>query len=156
MTSKRCFKCGQVKGLDRFYEHKHMADGHLNKCKDCTKAYEKERRQGESRAAILAYDRARAAAPHRVSARAAYAKTDAGRAAHNRATDSWSVKHPDRRKASHMVGNAIRDGLIHRSPCWVCGGKAQAHHPDYSRPLDVVWLCPPHHKAAHAIVRDFR
>lgn len=34
---KVCFKCHTEKSLDEYYAHKEMADGHLNKCKDCTK-----------------------------------------------------------------------------------------------------------------------
>lgn len=34
---KRCFRCGTERSLDEFYTHPGMADGHLNKCKECTK-----------------------------------------------------------------------------------------------------------------------
>lgn len=43
MSYKECFKCGEIKDLFHFYKHKDMADGHLNKCKVCTRSDVKER-----------------------------------------------------------------------------------------------------------------
>jgi len=37
-----------------------------------------------------------------------------------------------------------------RRPCTVCGAmKSEAHHEDYSKPLEVTWLCRTCHKAEH-------
>lgn len=45
---------------------------------------------------------------------------------------------------------AIRDGVLIRKPCEVCGAKkVDAHHDDYERPLSVRWLCRRHHNQHH-------
>ncbi len=75
-----------------------------------------------------------------------YKKTEKGKAAAARARANWIAKNPEKRRAQVAVGNAIRDGRLEKKPCEFCGEiKVEAHHHDYSRPLDVVWLCKAHH-----------
>ena len=65
-----------------------------------------------------------------------------------RATKLNRVKFPEAYRARWMVRNAIRDGKLIRQQCH-CGAKAEAHHEDYSKPLEVEWLCTKHHKVHH-------
>ena len=45
MKEKICFRCNVKKQLNEFYVHKQMSDGHLNKCKTCTKDDTKKRHE---------------------------------------------------------------------------------------------------------------
>jgi len=63
----------------------------------------------------------------------------------------WRKRNPKSYIAHLAVSAALRHGVIERKPCEHCGAsKSEAHHPDYERPYDVVWLCRKHHKAVHA------
>lgn len=72
-----------------------------------------------------------------------------------RVQKDWREQHPHRRSAQSALGAALKAGRIMKQPCLICGSKAEAHHPDYSTPLDVVWLCSQHHKQAHALAKVF-
>lgn len=62
----------------------------------------------------------------------------------------WRAKNPEKYKAHMKVFNAIQKGVLMREPCSVCGeGKAHAHHEDYTKPLDVIWLCLECHRRTH-------
>lgn len=71
----------------------------------------------------------------------------------------YKLQYPERRAAQIKLNNAIRAGLL--APWPACAHPegcdcttVEAHHPDYSRPLDVIWLCQAHHKQAHALARQ--
>lgn len=51
---------------------------------------------------------------------------------------------------SQKVRDAVENGKLLKTPCEVCGKQeSEAHHPDYSKPLSVVWLCRQHHLEIH-------
>lgn len=54
-------------------------------------------------------------------------------------------------KAVGALNYAIRKGKLTRQPCEECGAeKAEGHHDDYAKPLEVRWLCRTHHRQHHA------
>lgn len=152
-TEKTCFKCHETKPLTEFYRHPAMGDGHLGKCKACTKADVILNRLSKL-SYYRQYDRQRASAPHRVIARQEYQQTPAYNIAARKAKAAWDKANPHKKKAATTVNNRKKRGKIDALPCWTCGDpKAEAHHPDYSMPLDVVWLCRKHHTELHKMAR---
>ena len=130
---KTCFKCGEEKELDGFYRHPMMKDGHLNKCKECNKV-DSSMRDPEK---LREYERKRSSRPERKE----YAIR---RQRENRR------KYPEKNRARRILLYHKRKGSVIQQPCEVCGNpKTQAHHDDYSRPLEVRWLCMICHKRHH-------
>lgn len=143
----KCRTCMADKPDDAFYM------SNKTRCKECVKAAVRENRLNNIDH-YRSFDRGRANLPHRVDARIKYRQTDAYRISHALATKKWKVANAIRRQAHLKVRSAIREGALVPEPCFVCGAKAEAHHPDYDAPLAVSWLCPPHHKQAHALMKE--
>lgn len=143
MESKVCFRCQQERHLSEFYRHPKMADGYLGKCKDCTRADVREnylKRADQYRA----YEKARNATAERK--RALQSACNRSRA---NGGQKWAAR--------QAVKRAIRSGHIVRpEACSSCGavGRIEAHHHDYSKPLDVMWLCFKCHRIEHGQYRD--
>jgi hypothetical protein len=138
---KKCFKCETVKPLSEFYKHSQMADGHVNKCKECNKNDVTSNRN-KNLEKVRAYDRARGKEPERIKANVEI----------NRA---WRAEDARRVRAHNAVARAIRAGELVRQPCCRCGdAKSVAHHEDYEKPLDVMWLCQPCHKQRHKELKE--
>jgi hypothetical protein len=61
-----------------------------------------------------------------------------------------SVEERKRRSAARTIWNHHRrDEHIPSQLCEICGKKAEAHHDDYGKPLEVRWLCFKHHREWH-------
>jgi hypothetical protein len=133
---KTCIQCVQEKPSEEFYSHPKMADGRLNKCKTCCKSYAKARRI-EHPEIVRDIDRRKTLQPARKQWRVEYQR-------------KTRKQFPEKYLARTIVSNAIKCGKIARQPCVKCGAiDAQAHHPDYTQPLNVVWLCFAHHREIH-------
>jgi len=148
MEAKRCFKCGELKLLSEFYKHPQMADGHLNKCKDCHKKDVRENRSKKIEY-YRGYDKSRNSDIARLIARRRYLHDHPE--VKKRAIERYREKYPEKRIAHVITGNAIRDNRLIKKPCQVCGKieDVEAHHEDYSKPLEVEWLCLEHHLQRH-------
>jgi len=150
--SKSCFKCGVHKPLSEFYKHKMMADGHLNKCKDCAKKDVRQNRDANLDY-YKEYDRQRSNNPERVAERSDYAQSEAGKRANAEAKKRWIESNLIKRAAQVMFRNRARNRpeLI-KHECESCGIRdvqLNAHHDDYSKPLDVRFLCGKCHSKWH-------
>ena len=69
--------------------------------------------------------------------------------AHADAAFRYRLRNPEKVNARETVKKALRAGVLHRpGRCGHCGieCKPEASHSDYSRPLDVEWLCRPCHE----------
>lgn len=150
---KTCNTCFLSLPLDDFYCHPKAADGRLGRCKSCHKGGMNALRR-DNPEVYRERDRLRSDLPHRVAARRAYDKTiDPDQK--KQYIEDYKRAYPERRAAHIAVGNAVRDGRLIKRSCEVCdSSNTHAHHDDYSKPLDVRWLCAKCHGARHRALNE--
>ena len=78
-----------------------------------------------------------------------YGRTEKGKKTNKKASAKHREVHPERTKAHNAVMIALRNGRLTKQPCPCGETKVEGHHEDYSKPLDVEWLCTKHHKQLH-------
>lgn len=134
MKKKRCFKCGRKKLLKEFYKHSQMADGHLNKCKVCTRKDVSDYSKTE-KGRLTSFIRGKQ--PGRKAYRADHLRR-------------YRKKYPEKNRARWKLREAVKRGEVKKGPCEMaddtCSGIIEGHHEDYNRPLEATWLCTKHHK----------
>jgi len=148
MRKKVCGKCLKLKNITKFDRDGYHRNGSVSVCKECRKTYNRIRKR------LIRENKWPPEQPIRI-----IPSPD----------DPDCVKLPpvpapaDRktmRNSTIKVNKALAIGeLVQPSKCSVCGqtsnvvGKLVAHHIDYTRPFDVVWLCKSCHMITHAAAR---
>ena len=133
---KQCFKCLRELPLEMFYKHKKMSDGHLNKCIECTQLDSRQNR-------LANIEKCRE-----------YDRTRPNKAERMKQSNARTNPQHEKRTARIIAGNALRDGRLIKQPCFFCGKKerVEIHHPDYTKPLKVYWICKVCHRRLHRII----
>lgn len=151
---QECKWCGAAKTVDEFYAND-------KSCKVCRRAFVSEHRQRNIEK-IRAYDRVRGHDEKRQAAnRRQYRErrvTQEGRLRENKRAQMWveNHRHNGKRAVNIMVSNAIRNGKLTPEKCWWCGSEEHihAHHEDYTKPLEIMWLCRDCHGRRHRGINE--
>lgn len=170
ITSRVCTECKIEKPFEEFGNYKKGKWGKREQCKACKriKDREYERANTEKMTAkhdrwyeknkdhVAEYRRKRYEAnpePYKASS-IKYRKSK-----ENEPVKNYKYKYPYKKRAHLYVELAIEYGhLVRPECCSKCGKicKPQGHHPDYSKPLDVIWLCTKCHGFEHRIIHRER
>lgn len=148
-----CKSCGQEKEDSCFYIAYIKKDGtpyRRRECSKCRYALMEDYRNSEKGAAILKISR------RKWHEKFGLEKSRKWKAANKKKVLEYNRRH--RLKTSKIkkiawdrLHKAVKRGLVIRQACLVCGetNKTEAHHEDYTKPLEVVWLCRKHHSYVH-------
>ena len=121
---KRCSRCREVKPVEEFFRNAARHDGLTSYCKVCFPEHAAYKRGQKS--------------PRFKDNKARYLRE-------RRKTDPEFARKGIVRR---FTNDAIALGILVRLPCAACGDpKTVAHHTDYTKPLEVQWLCKAHHQA---------
>lgn len=139
--SKPCIKCGETKPISHFHKNHRMADAHINSCKSCEALYGKQRHlRRKNDPAWLNKNRA-------ISRAYAERRKQLGLIGKTKPElrRRWEIKNPTKVRAKYLARLALSSGLLKRQHscqrCGVANVRLEKHHNDYSKPLEVEWLC---------------
>lgn len=165
---KLCSTCSELKPYSEYGICKRYADGYRGQCKKCIKEYTKkwQKEKPEIKKAIRTKYRKNNRDKIRRMDREYYANNLDKRRNHSKVamkkyllTKGYDRRakleklFPEKRKAREKLKIEVRAGRIKRSElCQICGkknGRIEAHHHDYLKPLDVIWVCAFCHRQIH-------
>lgn len=152
VDTQTCKRCGQTKSVSEFHRHAAEPTGYRTICKECRKPQSLIYRLSNLDK-IREYDRKRGSLEHRKE------RVRANSHKYSSGANEWRLANPQKARAHNAVSNAIREGrLVRPEYCESCGetGEIQAHHEDYTKQLDVNWLCVCCHSKRHKVLNEIR
>lgn len=148
MNTKYCPKCGKYKSFIDFGKQTKNKDGLYPYCKACKKEENRKYRLKNSEQIKVA--KRKLYQDNIEYYRQYYREYQSG--PYREYWYKYMKEHPELSKAHQEVATALKKGLIKKSPCEICGDKiVEAHHDDYTKPLDVRWLCKKCHMKWHRL-----
>lgn len=136
LTEKICSRCKETKPINEFYKKRKDGKVRVPHCRECQKKLYIEFRSTEHGKETI-----------RNQFKKRYLRKTTEYI--EKATKRYLEK-PAEIKAENTARYALVKGIIIKQPCEVCGNvKAEMHHHDYSKPLDIKWLCRSCHMKEH-------
>jgi len=148
---KFCYICNKHKASNDFHVNNRSKDGLQSRCKSCKHNYQMSRKH-LTRVYDAKYRRDNK--EHLDKIRLEYRKTSKYKESHKRGVANYRKNNPEIYKAYKLVQVAKKNGTLIVKPCKSCGSEknVHAHHHDYSKPLDVEWMCASCHGKEHRTV----
>jgi len=143
MKTKLCSKCKTTKDFTNFGNHRKTRDGKDSWCKDCKREDHRLRnRTPERKAYNKRYNQSAKAKEQRKEyyQRPEVKKRCAEKQREYSKNPLLRMKHEARWQVSRKIVTGV---LVRPEICSLCEkpGKIESHHPDYYKPLDIIWVC---------------
>ncbi len=146
---KKCNRCLEIKPFDDFSRDKNKKDGFSTLCKKCrSESFAKYRQKNRDILLIKNREYSKNNAEKLAEYQRQYRKNNPEKVkAINKKSRDKDLR---KLRARQRVRMRVYRGTMQKLPCQVCGDpKSQAHHQDYNKPLEVIWLCQKHHQMLH-------
>lgn len=135
---KRCSRCREIKPATGFYKNAARSDRLTSYCKACFHL-------------VPAAERAETKWRHSEKGKV-YRSNYMREYVAERRSDPAVRRRQEVRVFTRL---AVLVGMLTKGPCEVCGiTRVDAHHEDYTKPLEVRWLCREHHRARHDAMKS--
>lgn len=151
-NERKCSICQVIKPISQFFKNKCEESGYSYECKLCkNKKCKKDRMENPEKYRLKDHKAYESNRDKIIKRKKEYSKTKHAKELACKRSHMQRIIHPFEYNSRQIAKRAIKTGILIRKPCEVCGSteKIHAHHSDYSKPLEVHWLCVLHHKHVH-------